>query len=292
MSTLNAYRARVGLLLDGEQFVSSTSTSGTATTLVDTSRLKNAYWGATMFGGSWLLLVAETGTDRERLIDSYAPSTGTLTFSQSVSPDVGTVAYEVYSVRPSYIETKINEALERVFTLESVTVAPAADGDRQISLSSLTWFTRPDEQFIGLYEQVGTTSNQYVFRKVPNVRVRRDRDAFTLNLMGPTYKTTDTLHFLAWEPYSAIATMASPTDSSTAPLDWVAWETVREITERQLVNVATEESAALGRLLALATKRCAEMKADYMPRDQARQTLWASEDFRFGPLGLGTGRVW
>jgi len=69
------------------------------------------------FAGAWVWIIARDGSEQERRILRYTPSTGTITVSRAFSPTPEVMSqYEIHTLlRPSELNRLINEAVEKLY---------------------------------------------------------------------------------------------------------------------------------------------------------------------------------
>lgn len=235
MPTLNEVRQLVGRLTQRGFVVGDGQgvALGTTSTFIDSLRLVDTTRGTDFYVRGWLVRTTKTDTTRVRKIGAYDPTTGTLTVTPAWG--VAPAALETYEVWPSWHPEEVEQAIIRaqrhMYALLDATV-PGVANQRQYNLTTAeTWLTRP-QQVAQIEIRDGATTNQWQWPTLPTNRVRQAVTAggssVVLDLRGAPLGTGDIVVVRAWGTLDAITPLTSPTSSTVAPIDWLAWEAIYE----------------------------------------------------------------
>ena len=167
MSTTLAL-ARAEVAKRAAEFLSSTATGGSTTTLADANQLTHAdnYWNETI-----ALVTSGTNAGQQRRVQTFTSSTATLTmYSAFVGSIASGAAYELYRrFSPSDVDTAINRSLNIAapdFREKARAIATATAGTLQYAFPTGPDFS--DKGFVGLEYQYWTDPAQstYPFTKL------------------------------------------------------------------------------------------------------------------------------
>ena len=78
-----------------------------------------------------------------------------------------------------------------------------------------------------------------------NWYVYEDADALTLQLNGGTYGTSDTLRLKSVRDYANVGTLTTEAGTTNAPLEWVVWETIYDLLQRQAWRAGADGLASI-----------------------------------------------
>lgn len=202
-NTLQTIRRNFGRELGG--FLTSYTTSGTTTTLVDTTfNLKSSISSEKTYKDWWVLRpnAADTG-DKVRRVASYAPSSGTLTVDLAYTNAPTVELYELYAMAEPSVDMPlwINHALQKCFVVVELTLSPTANAIRHSLASAASWL-----QEAGWVRQVGYLANgenreqRDPYERVVRGHVVQDGGTFYLYHPSTTFNSTDTLYVKAIKP--------------------------------------------------------------------------------------------
>ena len=239
-------------------------------------------------GGIW--------TDRQRQVATDTASTGTLVpdvaWSTNGAPAAGE-RYQLMSLPISQIERAINTALERMETVAEVSITPVAQ-QIQYTLSDLGidgWLV-DESQYLGVWRQNGTTAAQHG-RPLPvsQAELTQNAGAWTLNLYGSTYSTTDTLLLRAKRTYASYGKLINAVDTVGLPntpeaVDWAAWEAICCLLDSGVSRWLSPETTPArppSRAEAQAQRDKHRLR---FPIEERRRTIWTGR-----PWG-SSGRTW
>jgi hypothetical protein len=232
-ATLNDIREEVLFLT--QPFPHATLTSGNTPPALgsfrDPGRLVDPHLGG-VYVGAWLLRTgADIGSyDRERRVTAHDTANGTLTVVPDFIdlPDVSET-YEVWTLdKPTYAERLINAALGRVRAPLDSPIATLA-GQRQYSLSALTWLVRPS-QVLGVVARSGPALAT-VDTPVEGWRIYQSGSALTLDLRESTWQDGDTLILRAFKDFEGPINWTAGSQTH-APLELVAAEAAYDLMRR------------------------------------------------------------
>lgn len=223
---------RKEVLTRGGWYESITATSGTTTTLADTEHLKDTGESIFAYEDKWVkCLTASAGSalniGKIRRVDSYSPTSGTLTFG---APFPAAVVlgdtFELVDISPNLVDSCIFTALRRCIAIREDVITYAA-GDTALSLASLPWVVAP-EYILGLRYRSGSINNQYHYDDIPPYywKVTRNAASFSIEL-DDTLRTPSANVALLIRTVAPFVTdtdsFSSITDATTytVPLDWI-----------------------------------------------------------------------
>jgi hypothetical protein len=296
-TSLDQARQRIGMISCGDTWVWGTAQSGDVTYLIHVGSLKDGTRGM-IYVDRWLLFPDSvyTGTNRERKIETDDPLTGRLTWTTTIGTAVDSAtSFEIHRYRPTMIEKCINIVLERMIFLERVTFNPTTNARQQAvnTITGGTWFTA-EQQFVGLNVREGSTSGEYTYRAIPSAYITRDQDTWTLQLPGEVFASTDTLEFVATRDYasagtpdSGFNTLTLGSTTTTAPLEWLAWEAYYEVLRNVWRSVTGADRAAILQEAQDAWAEVRRQRAFYEPK-LSRPLFRNKQEVRWG----GRGRDW
>jgi len=283
-ATLNQILQRVGELVDQRRFVVSTATDGSTTTLVDAIKLLNSGRGEWYADQARILRTDKSDGDRFRSVVTDVPGTGTLTVSPAWTDTVAsTDPYQLWPrFDPEYAEDVILRTLEDLHVIEKVEIT-GVDDQRQYALSGQSWFIRP-EQYLGTFVRLGDTANEYTWRQVRDTEIRRDQDAFTLQLNGEVFTTDDTLEFRGVRDYKGIgAPTQDGVTTTTALVQWVGTKAALRLVKDESFAAGNEGIGWLERMEDFLSQEAAKMDRSFMPK--VGRPLFKAESRRWGPRG-------
>lgn len=206
----------------------STAASGSTTTAVVNEAIDSVD-SEYRHVGSWAYFLTPAGNLGEvRRVQSYAPSSGTLTLNRALGTAVASGhTFELHEwFDPRIWHDCINRALRNTMKerRDEITIVT---NQTEYSLASYTWFTRKS-QFLRLVLREGSTAAQYRYREVPSYRwhIEADEDVFTLVLTESfSNNTTLALFMDAIGPYDTLSTDAATT---TCDLDYIVFGTLKQ----------------------------------------------------------------
>lgn len=243
--TLDSVRELVGRLTQ-RGFVVGDGTTGAGgtvspATMTDGTLLADATRGGEYYVRARLLrtglpATGVAGTDRVRTISGYDPSTGTLSltpdYSAGGAPATGE-PYEVWTVwDPREVEDAIRRVQRHMYALADISIAGVASRKQYALTTAAPWLKNP-AQVAQIELQTGTVTDQYDWPTLPTNRVRQaytsGGPALVLDLRGDALGTADTVVVRAWTDFDSLTPLVLPTDSTVAPIDWLAWEAIYEM---------------------------------------------------------------
>lgn len=204
-----------------------TGTSGGSTTTAVVSEFIDSIDSEYRNVGSWAYFLNGTNAGAVRRVQSYAPTTGTLTFNRALSASVASGdTFELHEwFDPRIWHDCINRALRNTPRMrrEEITIVT---NQRQYTLWQ-PWITKVDQIF-RLVMRYGSTANEYTYREVSRQRwhVDIDDDVLVLNLTEPYTNQSNVALFMdATGPYSELT---SDSSSTTCNLDWIVFGTLKQ----------------------------------------------------------------
>lgn len=196
--TLDALRLQCALQLVGRpRFVRGVATSGSNNSISDAINLKSEARSGWHKGG-WALRYDLDTSDRVRQILEDNFRQGEIITTPDYSATVANGEhFEVwpFGYDPTTVEEALNRGMIRLRIPDEIAVTPVVS-QRQYPLAAYPWLTDP-RQIKGLYWLSGASGQQTPY-PVPGVTVSSDQGALTLNLVGDTFDTSDTLRLVAW----------------------------------------------------------------------------------------------
>jgi hypothetical protein len=216
---------------EGEDVASGTLTGGTVTTLIDTDKLKDSRTGAddTHYVDVWVRIYDDSATAvQKRLVITYDPSAGELTWSGNLDADVedDTDTYTLHFIcHPDVVEDAINEVLRtsRYPTFYLLTQVP--DGDMEDSAATSSPLTNWTESG----SQTPTKDTTIVRHGIRSLKIDQNSRPIT------EYVASDAIPVVEYESWDVIATLKCTTgggklvaydNTSGAEIDsWTADET-------------------------------------------------------------------
>lgn len=260
MSTQTLYRQRIARMLD--LYSSGTATSGSValTTLVDADMLVSSLDVDDVLKDWYVFRPnAATATDKVRLVDNYAPGSGTLTVDKAyaIAPYAGSgEAYELHGlVEPlNEMNDLINQALKRIMVIAEFSFTPSSTTAERHSLAvAAPWLDNP-----ALIYQVGVLSANEVRAETDPYRVREvrhdsyvDGNVVYLSTPGVSFSLTDTVYLRVLKPaYDHCRATAgifgersglragTETDEAVPVAEWVAYGALVEMWNRKYHTLA------------------------------------------------------
>jgi len=245
-STLTQIRQFVGQEMGGQGlggFLASTATSGSSTTLVDTTwPVKTTLVVDEQWKDAWIFRPAAVAADKVRIVDTYTPSTGTFTVDNpyGVAP-VAAEAYEIHTViEPlTAMLNIINEGLKRCMIETEIAATPVALDQVHCVTTIAPWLEK--KSWVRQVGYLGVNDNRAQIS--PYTRVVRgeayEADGVVyLDHPGRAFLATDVLYIRAMKPAYAAVTNAAGTAQSTGfvletdkcpvNLEWAGWAAVIE----------------------------------------------------------------
>jgi hypothetical protein len=148
MPSLRTYRQRVAYELGGFYAGAAGATSTTAALVDTTWPIFSSLVRSEAYRDWWLYRPdAANASDRERLVKTYAPLTGTLSVDRAyTAAPAADEVYELHAVvQPSRINALINQALRRLLVPVEFDVVASNEDARRICLSTgQAWLTNPE----------------------------------------------------------------------------------------------------------------------------------------------------
>lgn len=243
--------------------LTSESTGGTTTTLVDTERLLDANESPNRYLGSWLNISDGDYAGTVRRIGSYLNGSGTVVWSAALAGALPAgVKYELHDhLDPRQWNASINRALRRL-TRDRLDPLPIVRDRRQYSLAMLSTLEM-ETSVQRLWLRWGDPGEKQWEELEPHKwRVYRDMDMFVLDLKSPlSPDSTNTLQLVV-EWIGSYEPLNHDLARTSCPIDWVvaatlveAWERYgRTINEKVREAVQTDQTKAMQTLTSLTHK--------------------------------------
>lgn len=249
-STLTQIRQFVAQELGGQGlggFLSSTSTGGSSTTLVDTTwPTKTTLAVDEQWKDAWLFRPnAVAAGDKVRLVDTYTPSTGTFTIDNPYANAPTTEAYEIHTViEPLTAMTNlINEGLKRCMLETEIAATPTALDTVHCMTTIAAWLEK--KHWVRQVGYLGVNDDRAKIdpysRLIRGEAYEADGTVY-LNHYPHAFLATDVLYIRAMKPAYAAVTNSGGTAQATgmvleadkvpANLEWAGWATVVEAWRR------------------------------------------------------------
>lgn len=209
---------------------------GPSTTQFDSAPLVHAADSADLYVGAWVCFPTHDIPRRERQIEAYTPTTGTVhfpTYAVAV-PIVSGERFQLWTRwRPRDVEEQIIRAQRSMYAPTTLRLTGAdLDGRRQIDLTALAPALQTAQQVTGIREVAGDLGAR-TFPYVPGTDfefyLQGGHLAVLLNLATQTYTTDKTLGVDYWARYSDLTPIRAAhlaTDATAADAEWLAWETI------------------------------------------------------------------
>lgn len=243
MPTLDEARAEVGRLSQGPGWFASPGGSiWTATSLQD-ALLQDATRGASFYVRRY---VRRTGVgllrhQRNRRIVSYDPVLGIVVPQYQWSPVPA--AGEPYELGWLWPPNLVDEALARVqrrmYTPVEVAL-PSVTGALQYGLTDAAAWLQAAGQLERVVARTGAagaqTSTVLTGARARQVATGGMHDVSVGLASGPL-GTAETLVARGWTSYADLTPLVDPDDVTIAPLDWLAWEAIWDLTQQPQMNV-------------------------------------------------------
>lgn len=222
-------------------FLSSTSTGGSSTTLVDTTwPVKTTLAVDEQWRDAWILRPnAVAAGDKVRIVDTYTPGTGTFTVDNPYTNAPITEAYEIHTtIEPvTAMNLIINEGLKRCMLEVEVTLTPIALQQEHLLTTAAPWLER--RSWLRSVGYLGTGDNRLQldpFTRLVRGEAYESAGAVWINHPGRAFLVTDTLYLKIMKPaYNACLTGSTPQnglilDADTVPanFEWAGWAAIVE----------------------------------------------------------------
>lgn len=270
-TTLNVARSEVAKR--AAEFLSSTATGGSTTTLADTNNLthQDNYWNETI-----ALVTSGTNAGQQRRVQTFTSSTATLTmYSAFVGAMASGAAYELYRrFSPTDVDTAINRSLNIAapdFREKARAVATATAGTLQYAFPTGPDFM--DKGFVGLEYQFWTDSAQSTY---PFTKLAPDQYEVLEDFNGSNTIRTIQLRFLPIQNRllrfvydGVIGNVATGTDTIHLDLPELEWLYSQAVTE--LWRIETGRTADSNRRAALEEAARWESNADKLRRQLGQE---------------------
>ncbi len=221
-------RIRKEVLQRGGWYESITATSGTTSTLTDTENLKDTGESSFTYEDLWikcLTAVNSGNVGKIRRVDSYLPSSGTMTFGNPFPAAISAGdTFELDQISPNLVNSCINTALRRC-TVERSDIVTYTAGDKQVNVTAqLTWIYSA-EQITEIRYRYGAVANQYSYTEIPAYYFKAIMDNGSLWIEAEDtlrYGNNFALQLRTIAPYVTDDTeLASDSTITGCPLDWI-----------------------------------------------------------------------
>lgn len=205
MATLRTYRRRVapefGPYL---QSIAAAGSSDQIKLVDDTWPVKTTLEVSNLYVDQFLYRPdAVIGADRERVVKTYDPSTGTLFPDKTWAQSPGGEEYELHGlIQPTRLHTLINDALKNLFVVAEFTFTPASNDLHRFDLTTTIapWLT--DHKWVRQVGYLTTGEDREQYNPYScRVRGRATQIGQTVHL-EPThgFQTTETVYVKALKP--------------------------------------------------------------------------------------------
>lgn len=222
--------------------------------------LRNPTDSPDLYVGSWLCLPTREHPDRERQVETYAPTAGTVAFPTVPAAPPPIAAGEPIQLwtrwRPRDVEEQLIRAQRTMYAPARAGVTGAdLDGRRQINLTALVPALQTPAQLIGITELTGSVPARrraYVPGTDFEAYLEGSALLVQLTLAGPTYDATKTLAIAYWVAYDAITPLPFgqlSTATTAAPAEWLAWETILRLSQTRAYRDPDLEKRAQAELV-------------------------------------------
>lgn len=255
MPTLTLYRQQSAR--EAGRYYSDTSNAEAMTTLtlIDTA-LKSSLSINDQWVDYQLYIPGAAAADKKRVVETYTPSTGTLTVDLAWSAvtvpgaAAGGVAYELHGMFDvDELHAHINDGLKRCFLVVEITITPTANATRHDITTANTWLTKLEwVRQVGwlLSNEVRAETDPYQNRRVAGFAEKIGGTVY-LNHAGRSFASNETIYVKCIKPayYHCKASagafgdqsgLSLETDEAVPSVEWVAAAALMQAARRELVN--------------------------------------------------------
>lgn len=246
-----------------DDWIDSTA-NGTDADTLSSPALVSVGAASDLYVGAWVLLLGREHPNRERVVESYSPSGGTVEFTVHAfgAPIASGDRFQVWTrFRPRDVERALLLALRNMHQIRMDYLAGATiNGLRQVNLSAaLPWITSSN-QVVAIGALAGSTPSAEEFF-AGGVSVGMDSAVgvapnVTLSIQGALpYGAGDSLvvySLASWDDATASWGATFPVDLSSgttnAPEEWWAWEALYRLSRQTQYRDPDLEQRAIMRL--------------------------------------------
>jgi hypothetical protein len=218
-----------------------------------------------LFVGAWLLLPQREHHQRERVVETYNPTTGVVAFPTFLTiPDVAVgERFQLWTrFRPTDVEQALLLSLKNMFQARATQLTGATIGGlRQVNLTAALPWLRSSNQVLAVSRYDGTSPSalEYVTGGLHvGMAALTDADpVVSLSVQGDSvFDATDTITVYTWANWrdatSDWASQFIPNDLSTgtteAPEEWWGWEAIYRLARKTQYRDQDLETRAINEL--------------------------------------------